>query len=400
MRILRIIARLNVGGPARHVVWLTRNLSNDDFDSVLVAGSVPEGEEDMAYFARQNGVEPLFIPQMSRELSPNDLVSLVRIYREIARYRPNIIHTHTAKAGTVGRLAAFLYKWLTPRTLVGRPREVRVIHTFHGHVFHSYYGPVKTKIFLMIERLLARFATDRIIVISAQQLDEINGRFRVGRREQFAVVPLGLDLELFEKVHSDRSVIRNELGVGEREVVVGYTGRLTEIKNLPLLIQAARALPDLRFLIIGDGTLRAEMQAGAPANVTFLGNREDVARLLSAFDIIALTSKNEGTPLSLIEAMAAGVPFVSTAVGGVVDLAGDVIRSDASVDICERGVLVRQESVHLFAEGLALLAGNRELRERLSRNGAAFARSAYSMERLTKDMSALYRGLFTATEDG
>jgi len=354
----------------------------------------------MAYFARQNGVEPLFIPQMSRELSPNDLVSLVRIYREIARYRPNIIHTHTAKAGTVGRLAAFLYKWLTPRTLVGRPREVRVIHTFHGHVFHSYYGPVKTKIFLMIERLLARFATDRIIVISAQQLDEINGRFRVGRREQFAVVPLGLDLELFEKVHSDRSVIRNELGVGEREVVVGYTGRLTEIKNLPLLIQAARALPDLRFLIIGDGTLRAEMQAGAPANVTFLGNREDVARLLSAFDIIALTSKNEGTPLSLIEAMAAGVPFVSTAVGGVVDLAGDVIRSVASVDICERGVLVRQESVHLFAEGLALLAGNRELRERLSRNGAAFARSAYSMERLTKDMSALYRGLFTATEDG
>ena len=400
MRILRIIARLNVGGPARHVVWLTRNLSSDDFDSVLVAGSVPEGEEDMAYFARQNGVEPLFIPQMSRELSPNDLVSLVRIYREIARYRPNIIHTHTAKAGTVGRLAAFLYKWLTPRALVGRPREVRVIHTFHGHVFHSYYGPVKTKIFLTIERLLARFATDRIIVISAQQLDEINVRFRVGRREQFVVVPLGLDLDLFEKVQGDRSVIRNELGVGEREVVVGYTGRLTEIKNLPLLIQAARALPDLRFFIIGDGTLRAEMQAGAPANVTFLGNREDVARLLSAFDIIALTSKNEGTPLSLIEAMAAGVPFVSTAVGGVVDLAGDVIRSDASVDICERGVLVRQESVHLFAEGLALLAGNRELRERLSRNGAAFARSAYSMERLTKDMSALYRGLFTATEDG
>jgi len=400
MRILHIIARLNVGGPTRHIVWLTRDLSNADFDIVLVAGSVPEGEEDMAYFARQNGVEPLFIPQMSRELSPNDLVSLVRIYREIARYRPNIIHTHTAKAGTVGRLAAFLYKWLTPRTLVGRPREVRVIHTFHGHVFHSYYGPVKTKIFLMIERLLARFATDRIIVISAQQLDEINGRFRVGRREQFAIVPLGVDRELFESVHGDRSVVRNELGVGEREVVVGYTGRLTEIKNLPLLIQAARALPDLRFLIIGDGTLRAEMQAGAPANVTFLGNREDVARLLSAFDIIALTSKNEGTPLSLIEAMAAGVPFVSTAVGGVVDLAGDVIRSDASVDICERGVLVRQESVHLFAEGLALLAGNRELRERLSRNGAAFARSAYSMERLTKDMSALYRGLFTATEDG
>src|SRR5438445_13319455 len=132
MKILRIIARLNVGGPARHVVWLTKALNDSEFESTLVAGTVPEGEEDMSYFAAENGVEPIYITELSRELSPGDAVSLLKIYREMRRQRPDIIHTHTAKAGTVGRTAAFLYRWLGWRSLIGRPRGVKVVHTCHG----------------------------------------------------------------------------------------------------------------------------------------------------------------------------------------------------------------------------------------------------------------------------
>src|SRR5258708_28690950 len=138
MKILRIIARLNVGGPARHVVWLTKALNDSEFESTLVAGTVPEGEEDMSYFAADNGVEPIYISELSRELSPKDSVSLFKIYREIRRQRPDIIHTHTAKAGTVGRTAAFLYRWLSFGSLIGKPRKVKIVHTFHCHVFHSY----------------------------------------------------------------------------------------------------------------------------------------------------------------------------------------------------------------------------------------------------------------------
>ena len=150
MKILRIIARLNVGGPARHVVWLTQALQGDGVESKLIAGTVPEGEEDMSYFADEHGVEPVYIREMSRELSARDAVSFWKVLRTIYREHPDVIHTHTAKAGTVGRAAAFVYKWLTPGTLVGRPRRVRVVHTFHGHVFHSYYGKRKTQLFILI----------------------------------------------------------------------------------------------------------------------------------------------------------------------------------------------------------------------------------------------------------
>ncbi|NOT47187.1 MAG: glycosyltransferase, partial [Acidobacteria bacterium] len=172
MKILRIIARLNVGGPARHVVWLTRGLA-DEYDCILAAGRVPEGEEDMAYLADAYGVKPIFIEQMSRELSLNDIVSLFKIYRLMRQEKPDLVCTHTAKAGTVGRAAAFLYRWLTPSALIGKPRKLAVTHTFHGHVFHSYYGPLKTRLFVFIEKILARFATNKIIVISNQQLKEI-----------------------------------------------------------------------------------------------------------------------------------------------------------------------------------------------------------------------------------
>src|SRR5882762_5826840 len=191
MKVLRIIARLNVGGPARHVVWLTAGMKPDGYDTLLVAGVVPAGENDMSYVAAQAGVSPLIIPEMSREISPRDAITVWKLFRLMLREKPDLVHTHTAKAGTVGRVAGMMYRWLTPATLIGKPRSCRFVHTYHGHVFHSYYGRLKTRLFLGIERLLARLATDRIVVVSEQQRSEINEQFRVGRRKQFAVIPLG-----------------------------------------------------------------------------------------------------------------------------------------------------------------------------------------------------------------
>src|SRR5436305_2953386 len=177
MKVLRIIARLNVGGPARHVVWLTAGMKHDRYDTLLVAGVVPPGEDDMGYVAAQAGITPLIIPEMSREISSRDAITVWKLFRLMLRERPDLVHTHTAKAGTVGRVAGMMYRWLTPATLVGRPRRCRFVHTYHGHIFHSYYGRLKTRLFLGIEKTLALLATDRIIVISPQQHREIHEEF-------------------------------------------------------------------------------------------------------------------------------------------------------------------------------------------------------------------------------
>jgi glycosyltransferase involved in cell wall biosynthesis len=212
----------------------------------------------------------------------------------------------------VGRTAAFLYRWLTLGVFIGRPRRLRVVHTYHGHIFHSYYGALKTWVFLTIERLLAR-ATDEIIVLSDQQLDEINSKFGVGRTEQFRVVPLGIDIGPYTPSGELREAFRDEIGAAENDVVVGFVGRLTEIKNVSLLLNVAdtfRNETGLKFVIIGDGNRREALESQAHSldlrNVVFLGNRVDIANLYNGLDIVALTSLNEGTPLSIIEAMAAG----------------------------------------------------------------------------------------------
>src|SRR5918912_1037005 len=239
MKVVRIIARLNVGGPARHVVWLTAGLQDAECESLLVAGTVPPGEDDMGYFADEMGVRPLIIPEMSREVSPKDALTVWKLYRLFVRERPDLVHTHTAKAGTVGRAAGMLYRYLTPSVLWGRPRACRFVHTYHGHIFHSYYGRWKTGFFLFVERALARLATDRVVVISPQQLEEIQGRFRVGRREQFEVIPLGLDTRAFDDWPARRHLLRSEWGASERDVLVGIVGRLTEVKNHRLFLEAA-----------------------------------------------------------------------------------------------------------------------------------------------------------------
>lgn len=406
MKIFRIIARLNVGGPARHVVWLSRELQDEEFRSVLVSGTVPPGEEDMMWFARENGVEPVFIPEMSRELSARDAISLYKVYRALKRERPDILHTHTAKAGTVGRAAGFLYRWLTWGSLIGRPRRMRVVHTFHGHVFHSYYGSLKTKLFLAIEKVLARIATDRIVVITDQQMEEIHNKFGVGRKEQFRVVPLGIDLDIFNGPESKRNILRSEVGAAEDEIIIGFVGRLTEIKNVGLLLKVAQLYgvektletSRLKFVIIGDGHLRGELEKEAKALgvkdlVTFLGNRDEADVFYAGLDIVALTSLNEGTPLSLIEAMAAGRPVISTAVGGVIDLLGDIREEKDGFRVCERGILAGGDSPRSFYDALLYLAKNEKLRENLASAGQTFARTRYNKKRLVNDIKNLYRDL-------
>ena len=410
MKIVRIIARLNVGGPARHVVWLNQALQDDEFESVLLTGTVPEGEENMEYFAEANGVKPIFIKEMSRELSLQDAKSLWKIYREIVREKPDVIHTHTAKAGTVGRVAGFLYRWLTFGTLIGKPRKVKIIHTFHGHIFHGYYGDLKTKIFLFIEKNLARFASDKIIVISDQQRKEISGDFRVGKAKQFEVIRLGLDLEAFADWREKREILRREINAEDDEILVGLVGRLTEIKNHEMFLRVIKLFEDarsnaeteilskVRFVIIGDGHRREPLEdmareLGIEHAVEFLGNRNDAEIFYAGLDVIALTSRNEGTPLSLIEAMANEKPIISTSVGGVVDLLGDVRDKKDGFTICERGIRTDSEDAEGFCKGLIHLIENPDLQKEFTRNGKDFVIRNYDKKRLISDIKKLYEGL-------
>src|SRR5438876_6752574 len=269
-KVLRIIARLNVGGPARHVVWLSQGLKGAGYETLLVAGVVPPGEDDMSYIAAEAGVTPFVVAQMSREVSPKDALTIWKLFRLMLRERPAIVHTHTAKAGTVGRVAGLLYRWLTLSVLFGRPRRCKFVHTYHGHIFHSYYGPLKTRLFVNIERALARLATDRIIVISDQQRREINEQFRVGRPHQLAVIPLGLDAGPFADWQSRRQRFRDELGANDSDILVGIVGRLTAIKDHALFLRAAAQYKEQHetgepgrrvcFVVIGDGDLRRALE--------------------------------------------------------------------------------------------------------------------------------------------
>jgi glycosyltransferase involved in cell wall biosynthesis len=407
-RVVRITARLNVGGIARHVTWLTAGLDHDRYESILVTGTVPAGEEDMGQFARHQGVEPIVIPEMSRELSVKDLITVWKLYRLFVRYRPAVIHTHSAKAGAAGRLAGLLYRWLTPLTLVGRPRTCRLVHTFHGHIFHSYYGRWKTWLFLTIEKILARIATDRIVVISPTQLEEIHDTFGVGRADQFTVVPLGLDLTAYADAPSRRHLLRDELKAAHDDVLVGIVGRLTEIKNHELFLRVARLFQNqqapggrrVRFLVIGNGHLRGDLEAqtralGLEETVYFLGNREDPEVFYPALDVVALTSRNEGTPLTLIEAMANGRATIATDVGGVVDLLGPAREPEPGGGpvLCERGVLVPPGDAEAFCRGLVRLVEDEGLRRTLGDCGRAFVECHYTKERLLRDVAKLYEDL-------
>jgi glycosyltransferase involved in cell wall biosynthesis len=382
MRVLRIIARLNVGGPARHVVWLTEALGREGFETLLVTGTVPAGEEDMSGFAAAHGVTPLVIPSMSRELSPRDLTTIWKLWRLMVRFRPDVVHTHTAKAGAVGRIAGLLYRVLS------RGRS-RFVHTYHGHVFHGYYSRWKTRMFLAIERALARLNTDRIVVLGEQQLREIRDDFRVGRAGQFVVVPLGIDLTALGSI----------AGADNAVPVVGIVGRLAPIKNHELFLRAAALVREpARFVIYGDGAERPFLERraaelGLSDRVVFAGTR-GVDEIYAALDVVALTSRNEGTPLAIIEAMAAGRPVISTEVGGVVDLLGAIEErvdaGGATFAIRERGVTAASDDAAGFAAGLTRLLQDPYLRRRLVERGRPYVEKTHGKNRLVVDIMRVY----------
>ncbi len=405
-KVVRIIARLNVGGPAKHVVWLTDGLK-ESHQTLLVAGTVPPGEGDMSYFAEKLNVAPHIIPEMSREISLKDVVTIWKLYRLFLREQPDIIHTHTAKAGTVGRVAGFLYLWLTPGAFIGRPRKCRFIHTYHGHIFHSYYSRLKTSVFITIEKVLARLVTDRVIVISDQQGSEICNHFGVGRPEQIRVIPLGLDLDVFNGSSGRRQKFRQQLGVDDKTMLVGIVGRLTEVKNHALFLEAVslftkqerRGQNEVRFVVVGDGHLRSQLEEqqkslNLESSLVFAGERDDPEYFYPALDLVALTSRNEGTPLTLIEAMANGLPVIATSVGGVVDLLGDV-NEVGEFQVCERGVSVTPGNAAAFAAGLAQLVDDKPLRDRVARKGFEFVQTRYPKERLLNDIKSLYDELLS-----
>lgn len=413
MKIVRVIARLNVGGPALHVAWLTAGMRAAGHESLLVCGTVPEGEADMSDFARSLGVEPVVIAEMSREISVRDFVTIWKLYQLFRRERPDIVHTHTAKAGTVGRVAAWLYRWTTFKL---RARRCRFVHTFHGHVFHSYYGRAKTRFFIAVERLLARSVTDAIVVISPAQYAEIHDCFGVGRAEQFRIIPLGLDLTLFAEPEARRQKARDEMGAGAGDVLVGIVGRLTEVKDHNLFLRVVASYKEsyidraeqesgarVRFIIIGDGHLRAALEAdaarlGIADAVEFAGVRRDPEFFYPALDVVALTSLNEGTPLTLIEAMANERAIVATAVGGVRDLLGDQSVDDETeardgFELRAHGALVTSREPQAFASALHRLISDSRLREQLGKRGRRFVHTNYSKDRLLRDVTRLYEEL-------
>ena len=382
VRVLRVIARLNVGGPALHVSYLTSGLESRGYQTTLVAGDVGRGEESMAFVAEREGVEVVQIAGLSRELSPlRDAIAAVHLARLIRRLRPDVLHTHTAKAGAVGRVAALL---------AGRRRPRVVVHTFHGHVLRGYFGAAGSLVFRVIETALARI-TDSLVAVSPEVRDELV-RLGVAPERKFTVIRLGIDLEPRVACDEDPAAIRARIGVAADRFVVGWFGRMTAVKRTDDLLDALAALRergvDALLLLVGDGDDRERLERlahgrGLARSVLFLGYQEDVARWYAACDAIVLTSANEGTPVTLIESLAAGRPVVATRVGGVPDVVEEGVT----------GFLVRPGDTHAIAERLALLAADPERRRSMGAAGREQVLARYAVERLVDDVDRLYRAL-------
>jgi glycosyltransferase involved in cell wall biosynthesis len=382
IRILRVIARLNVGGPALHVSYLTRELDRIGYETTLVAGAIGESEGSMEWVAEELGLEPVYLPALQREISPvHDLAAARQLLHLIRELKPDVLHTHTAKAGAVGRLAA---------RLAGPARPRAVVHTFHGHVLRGYFSPAKTAAFRRLERSLAR-SSDALIAVSPEVRDDLVA-LGVAPREKIVVIRLGLELEQRLAVAPGAAErLRAELGVPPDRLLVAWLGRMTEIKKVDDLLHAfaqVRATEvDADLLLVGDGPLRPGLEAlastlGIRDRCHFSGFRTDVGAIYAASDVVVLTSANEGTPVTIIEAQAAGKPVVSTDVGGVRDIVTDGVS----------GFVVPPGDLDAVADRLRALAADPDLRMRLGEAGRV-VRDRYSVPRLVHDVDHLYREL-------
>jgi glycosyltransferase involved in cell wall biosynthesis len=387
--IARVIARLNIGGPAIQAILMTEAFLRKGYRSLLLTGEVPSGEGSMEYLARDRGVVPISISTMSRRISwYDDLTALWELVRIFYREKPVVVHTHTAKAGTLGRLAAMA---------AGVP--VR-IHTFHGHVFRGYFSPFVTRLFLGVERFLARH-TDCVIAISQSQKRELVDVYRIAPAEKVSVIPLGIDLGPFLGVEGRNGMLRTSLGCDAETFLVGWVGRLTPIKDPDLFLACARHLVDgsgtIRFALIGDGELReqCETKAAEPElrlTVSLTGWRQHLERIYADLDVVVLSSINEGTPVSLLEVMASGRPFVSTDVGGVRDLMIGPSKRQGEFEVFDNGILVPRNP-EVMADAVAYLMENPGMRCAMGQAGRRFVRSRFSSERLADDLEFLYLSL-------
>ncbi len=390
-RILRIINRLNLGGPTYNAVYLTCYLQ-PEFETLLAGGVKTEEEESSEFIVRNAGIEPYIIPEMSREVNPvNDLIALYKLQCLIRDFRPDIVHTHAAKAGALGRMAALL-----------RNVPLRV-HTYHGHYFHSYFNPLKTRFFLGIERWLGK-TTQAIIALSQTQKHELANIHRICQPEKIHVIPLGFELDRFTiGMEEKRRLFREQYGLTEDQVAIGIIGRLVPVKNHSMFLHAFKRVLDasrtpVKAFIIGDGGLRSRLEKEAvslglsiattehrkdTADVVFTSWIKEIDTAIAGLDIVALTSYNEGTPVSLIEAQAAGKPVVSTRVGGV----EDIIIENVTGWLCP----INESQV--FADALRKLSEDFMLRRSVATPAREHVMSRYHVSRMAEEMRQLYRML-------
>ncbi|MGE0086618.1 MAG: glycosyltransferase [Desulfococcaceae bacterium] len=403
IRILRIISRLNVGGPAIHVHLLTKGLDSQKFESILVTGRISPQEGDMSYLFRPGDPQPLIIPELQREISiPSDVRTFFRILKMLYAEKPDIVDTHTAKAGFAARFSASIYN------LLSRKHSVSIIHTFHGHVFEGYFSPMTTQLFINIERLLARIS-DAIIVISDTQKQELTGKYRIASSDKIRTIPLGFDLSPFLSASDLRGKFRQDLHFDSNVILIGIIGRLVPIKNHNMFFQSAKRFreihPDIavKYIVIGNGELRGELEElcselKLKEDTVFCGWIKEVPYVYADLDILALTSLNEGTPVSIIESMAAGVPVIATDAGGVRDLLGagpyPRVCERGSFLVCERGILCRKNDSEGFSKGLTyLVCENSDIRRKRIENARQYVREHFDRERLFRDTEALYMEL-------
>jgi glycosyltransferase involved in cell wall biosynthesis len=379
--VLRVIARMNIGGPAYHVSLLSGLLDPDAYETLLVAGVVGTGEGSFASLAERYGARLQIVGALGPELNPvRDARAFLELRRAIRRFRPHIVHTHTAKAGFLGRLAA----------LTARGQRPITVHTFHGHVLEGYFGRLASAFYRLLERWLAR-TSDRLIAVSEATVDDLV-RLGVAAREKFEVIPVGLDLDRFLELPDDRGdAFRKEVGAGRDDVLLVYAGRLVPIKRVDRAIRAVARNREngvrARLAIVGDGPLRKELIALRDSLdlgevVRFVGYRDRLEDAIAGADVAILTSDNEGTPVFLIEAAAGATPAVATSVGGIPDVVTP-----------ETGLLVSREDGSALADAIERLASDRELRTALGERAREHVRGRFAHTRLLEDVDHLYRRL-------
>jgi glycosyltransferase involved in cell wall biosynthesis len=375
VRVLRIIARMNVGGPAIHAALLTNRLDPARYDSLLATGALAAGEASYLDLFGQRVDALVEIPDLGREIHPwRDLNAYRALAEQIRRFKPDIVHTHTAKAGLLGRLAA------------RRAGVPVVIHTFHGHVLQGYFSKPKEELFVRAERHLAR-SSSALIAVSTTVRDELLAR-GIGRPEQFHVIPLGFDLSSFLSVGAETGSLQAELGIPPGAPIVAIVARLVPIKAHDVFLEVFQKVlskfPDAVAVIAGDGERRRELEALARAknifsSTRFLGWRRDLTRVYSDSRVVVLTSRNEGSPVTLIEAMACARPVVATRAGGVAELVGDA------------GILCNIDDADALSRGVIQVLSDPRLAADLGARGRARVARTFDQNRLVEDIDALYQ---------